>query len=537
MRFVYIDSQGREVPIPTVEALALRIELGAVNEGTRFYDAAADRWAPAGEHEIFRSLTRELEDKSGGFVAPPPASPGTPEIDADATPAAEPPPAATETEPEASPVPEAADEPPVVSDSDDMLGGLDFGLTIASDPTDHKVDASSASGGSDSDLPGLEHSLDEAPLEPVEADADLLDGDRFGGFGGLLSGDDGEGDQEDEEAESSEAPSQGEGLGGMDLEQPLSELSVDQGEWMEPEPVSDEGSHADPPPSPELASDGDDDEVDRSPRARPAPRPENINSSGVPALIVLGTLALLLVGGGWFGWNSFRNRQAAQSTVPEEVDPPVAIPAIPPALEPELRTVAAAAKADWLAALRTQIPSEIGLPVEPAREWLGGSYLADASLHASVGEYWRALSDYLADVRARDEEIFVSYFRARLDSAAVTGNEAEILADRVRAGFQAARPDRRVVYRQLAAVIDAAMGLHEFLVSNEEDIEYDPAAGGSSRDPVLEAVPATPELGDAMWDRVDQITESLDGLGALDRVTTDRLLELFVAQMGAVEIR
>ena len=530
MRFVYIDSQGREVPIPTVEALALRIELGAVNEGTRFYDAAADRWAPAGEHEIFRSITRELEDKSGGFVAPPPASPGTPGIDADATPAAEPPPAVTESEPEASPVPEAADEPPVVSDSDDMLGGLDFGLTMASDPTDHEVDASSASGASDSDLPGLEPSLDEAPLDPVEADADSLDGDQFGGFGGLLSDDDGEEDEEDEQPEVFEAPSQGEGLGGMDLEQPLSELSVDQGEWMEPEP-------ADPPPSPELAGDGDDDEVDHVTRARPAPRPEKKTSSGVPALVVLGTLALLLVGGGWFGWNSFRNRQATQSTVPEEIDPPVAIPAIPAELEPELRTVAAAAKADWLAALRTQIPSEMGLPVEPTREWLGGSYLAEASLHASVGEYWGALSDYLADVRARDEESFVSYFRARLDSAAVTGNEAEILADRVRAGFQAARPDRRVVYRQLAAVIDAGMGLHEFLVSNEEDIEYDPAAGGASRDPVLEAVPATPELGDAMWDRVDQITESLDGLGALDRVTTDRLLELFVAQMGAVEIR
>ena len=38
MRFVYIDSQGREVPIPTVEALALRIELGAITEATRFYD-------------------------------------------------------------------------------------------------------------------------------------------------------------------------------------------------------------------------------------------------------------------------------------------------------------------------------------------------------------------------------------------------------------------------------------------------------------------------------------------------------------------
>ena len=39
-----------------------------------------------------------------------------------------------------------------------------------------------------------------------------------------------------------------------------------------------------------------------------------------------------------------------------------------------------------------------------------------------------------------------------------------------------------------------------------------------------------------MWDRVDEITKSLDGLGALDRVTTDRLLELFVARMRAVEI-
>lgn len=60
MRFLYIDSHGREVPIPTVEALALRIELGAITEATRFYDAAADRWAAAGEHEIFRSLAREL---------------------------------------------------------------------------------------------------------------------------------------------------------------------------------------------------------------------------------------------------------------------------------------------------------------------------------------------------------------------------------------------------------------------------------------------------------------------------------------------
>ena len=547
MRFVYIDSQGREVPIPTVEALALRIELGAITGATRFYDPAADLWAPAGEHEIFRSLTRELELKSEGFVAPPPATPAASPPDVPAAPVAEPPPAATEADPEAVPVPEAADEPPALSAADDVLGGLDFGLTIVSGPTDDELAAPPVAQGSDSDSLGLETNLDlsigedEAPLASIVPDPDSPDSVDFEGFGGLLVDDD---EEEEEEVEGAPTPGGGElgledaamGLDGMELEQPLSALPLDQSEWMEPEPVPDEASHADLPPPPEQPHDGGD-EPERPPRARPAPRPEQKKSSGIPALLVLGTVVLLLVGGGWFGWNSFRTRQSTQATAPEEIDPPVTIPAIPAEMEPLLQAVAAAAKTDWLAALRTQIPSDRGLPIEPAREWLGGSYLADASLHASVGEYWGALSDYVADIQERDEEMFVSFFRARLDSAAVTEPEAETLGNRARAGFQAARPDRRVVYGQLRAVIDAAMGLHEFLVANENEIEYDPAAGGSSRDPVLEAVPATLELGEAMWDRVDRITESLDGLGALDRVTTDRLLELFVAQLAAVEIR
>lgn len=36
---------------------------------------------------------------------------------------------------------------------------------------------------------------------------------------------------------------------------------------------------------------------------------------------------------------------------------------------------------------------------------------------------------------------------------------------------------------------------------------------------------------------MDRITEILDALGALDQVTIDRLLDLFVVQSGAVEIR
>jgi hypothetical protein len=71
--------------------------------------------------------------------------------------------------------------------------------------------------------------------------------------------------------------------------------------------------------------------------------------------------------------------------------------------------------------------------------------------------------------------------------------------------------------------VTAALDLHQFLIDNESEIAYDPAAGGVSRDPVLEAVPRTRELGTEMWSRVDRITEALDALGALDRVTTERL--------------
>ena len=73
MRFAYIDSQGNEVSIPSVDALALRIELGAIGPETQLYDEQADHWAPANTHEIFHTLSRAQDDD--GFVAPPPVAP------------------------------------------------------------------------------------------------------------------------------------------------------------------------------------------------------------------------------------------------------------------------------------------------------------------------------------------------------------------------------------------------------------------------------------------------------------------------------
>jgi hypothetical protein len=280
------------------------------------------------------------------------------------------------------------------------------------------------------------------------------------------------------------------------------------------------------------------------PSARRPATPPPPEKSGAPALIGLVVLIAVVGAGGWFGWTKFKNREPAAVVEAEVVDPPVSIPDLAEALQPRMREVSSGAKTDWLAMLRNRLPAERGLAAEPDRAWLGGSYLADASKYPSIEQYWQGLDAYLTDLQARDETLFVAAVGARMDTIAVLDSvnilspeDREALTNRLRAGFQVGRAERRAVYRKLQAVINAALGLHDFLLSNEDRITYDPAAGGSSRDPVLEAVPDTPDLGNEMWDRVDDITESLDGLGALDRVTTDRLLELFTDQLGAVAVR
>ena len=84
---------------------------------------------------------------------------------------------------------------------------------------------------------------------------------------------------------------------------------------------------------------------------------------------------------------------------------------------------------------------------------------------------------------------------------------------------------------------DAALRLHSFLLQHQDRIDHEPAVAGLSRDPVLEAVPDTEELGTEVWNRVAEITSALDALGFLDKVTTDRLLEVFFTKLESVAVR
>lgn len=62
MRFRYVDAEGAEIEVASVDALKLRIGIGDVTPRTRLYDAAVGEWAPAREHKVFRFLVEEETD-------------------------------------------------------------------------------------------------------------------------------------------------------------------------------------------------------------------------------------------------------------------------------------------------------------------------------------------------------------------------------------------------------------------------------------------------------------------------------------------
>ena len=547
MRFAYIDSQGNEVTIPSVDALALRIELGAIGPDTDLYDAQADRWGPAHTHEIFHTLSRDVGG-DGSFVAPPPPM-ATPDE--------------TEPEPELEPAPE--------SEPEEEESGLDLGgaLELVDDgapakaSTAKKVPAEPDDGGLGFDLT-LTDAPGATPAVPAGAEDLAMDltlagapgpaaGDvdeeeekggafDFGGFGTLeLEG----GPVEDEAPPRDDAMdfSSGGGAfgGGMELEQPMSDFNADgDSSWMERDgPSADEGTmdfrpgsaqteeDAAPPPSRAARPDAEDEEpAERKPRPEPRTRPSPPRrKKSFPTGMVLGVVGFAVVaGGGYFVWSTFlAGGSGSAADVPQVVAlPAVTIPDIPAELLPVMRDLGEAALVDMIEDLRG-MQEEFNLPVEPRNDWLAGVYLANAAQFRDVQEYWEGIESYVDRVRDRDTEVFHDKYVAQLEIAGIIGDTAAILLERADSGFLSTRDARFAAYSLMDDLVNAALDLHQFLLMNEEDIEYDPAAGGMSRDPVLEAVPNSRELGNEMWEMVDRITGALDALGTLDRVTTERL--------------
>lgn len=522
MRFAYIDSQGNEVTIPSIDALALRIELGAIGPDTQLYDAQADRWAPAESHEIFHTLSRDLLG-DGGFVAPPPP---------------------------VAPSPPLENEEPAPAKADDLP---DFGALSLVDDDDQddqeEAEAPPPPPAPAMDEPPMHFALvDEpevgfapppakAPKPPAEDEPPTFD---FGGGLDLAP-----------ESQEPEAPQPG-GMdfgqggfgGGMEMETPMSEFSPDAPpSWMDQQagpvegraPLGLEPEPEEPPrhrrtPAVEAAvaaasaseEDGGPRRERLEPRNRPSPPRRAQKLSLTP--ILLGIVGVGVVGGGgYFGWRYLQGRQdAATAAAAVPALPPVTIPDIPAELLPRMRDLGEAALSETIRELGA-MPVAMELPAEPDRDWLAGAYLGNASRFRDVQEFWEGMESFLNRVRDVDTQVFHERYEAQLAMAGLAPDTAALLLERADSGFLATRDGRREAYVLMEDLIFAALDLHDFLVRNEANIEYDPAGGGMSRDPVLEAVPNSRELGQEMWSRMDRITQALDALGTLDRVTTERL--------------
>lgn len=565
MRFAYIDSNGNEVPIPSVDALALRIELGAITDDTQLYDAQADQWGPAHTHEIFHTLSRDAEEEEG-FVAPPPVAP---------PPVAPPEPeAGRETSDEVAPVGEQP-PPDEGEKADEEEFDSSFGLTLAEpEPpaedetaTEHRAPRradelplrkpKAPAAGEDDDLPYLELEP-QTGTDDEDEGADLAASDapdhRGGGFdygdvsGGLeleeafdgpettpkdleSSGSDRDDPMGLETANEFDASGfEGSDDRPLDLEKPMSDFTpAEPPAWMEedePDPgdkVLDFSSAG-----ADLETEG---EVEVPLRERRTPR----NKPSAPklrrqynvALPIVGIVVVLAVGiGGYVAWPIARDRLLGPA---EGEVPAVSIPPLSEELVPQMRASAEAALAavfdrelaEWAETSRVQ---------RPPSAWLAGLYLANAGDYEEVEEFWNGVSDFVDRVRATDLDTFDAALRAELAARGIAGADAEAIRARADSGFVAAAPRRAQVIEGFDALIDAALQLHRFLIVNESAIEYAPASVVTT-DPVLEVNPATEEIRAALDRLLDSVTDSLSALGYRDPVTAEGLRALLRARI------
>ncbi len=579
MRFAYIDSNGNEVPIPSVDALALRIELGAISEDTELYDAQADLWGPAHTHEIFQSLSRTSGGDSG-FVAPPPVVP---------------PPAAPEPPQEADVAQDTEPGEVSASETDDLTLAVDD-LTLA--VPDASAEESAGEGvsvaeedqsdGEAAGLPDLD--LDLTPtLESSGSDADAVppdvavpgsdateddEEDEGAGVGSFDFGDmDGGLQMEDEPDEGDESvtkPTAGgtaEGGGSPDFSGGLEvEASMDfgSGDFDEVEgaplpletPMS-EFSPESPPSWMESDGEGTDDADDvrdvmdfsaasgeseadeatddvhagegRTPRSKPSAPKHRRQYSLVGRL--LGVVAVLAVGvGGYLAWPVLSERL---SRAREPAEPSVFIPELRSELMPQMRSVADAALAAVFEDVRRGWAASHSV-TSPSSDWLAGVYLGNAGQFGNVEAFWIGMEDYLVGVEAIDLAAFDAALRVEMGPLGVT--DAALVLARADSGFVAGGPDRAAVHDRVETLIAAALDLHAFLVANESNIEHVPASS-SVTDPVLEASANTPEIRTAMEDLIDSVTGALADLGYRDAVTFDGFWTAVLAQVQEVSVR
>jgi hypothetical protein len=526
---------GSEVAIPSLEALARRIDRGEILPDTELYDGGMDTWGPARDSAVVRFILDEREHEGHDPL----------------------------------PVWEAAFEEMEASQDDgEEPEGAEEGAEEGA-----KDGAEDESGGDPFDLDlTLEAGTSGAPppahQEPEEVQAPAGEDEGPSDFGSFSPGDDfgvpdpgpDEGDEGDEEDEE-----EGEGRGAeegaattwtSDSDQPLPALEFpdddDEADDGPRDPGPQGGTALDEwaaPPSPKPAAPGEPlpgpsqspaargrEAPRRPPRHEPSPAPAAPRDAPEPgkggrivfALIVLGILG---AGAFFFGERVMEMAGLGDETPAPEVeagDPEpgpglvggdlaghAAVPPIPEGLEAPVNQGLQATTARFDAVVDS-LRRVHGMADEPPREWLAGYYFANPSEFPQVRAFWEGYGELVRELRSRDPELFLeTAVRVGRQAAPGQGDEVErYLNER----FRAILPARRDRYQQLATVARRALELHDFLEAREGQIRYTPAMGPEvPMDPVLEAEFADPAVRSEVLASLDALLQALDrsrGAGA-----------------------
>ena len=148
--------------------------------------------------------------------------------------------------------------------------------------------------------------------------------------------------------------------------------------------------------------------------------------------------------------------------------------------------------------------------------------MASASQYGVVEDFWNGMSDLLGAARGISLADFDAALGAELSGQGIAGPDEAAIRERADSGFVAAAPARQAIWDRFAAVVDASLALHQFVLANEAGIEFVPASTATTN-PVLEIDAATPEISAALDDMLGAVVDALADLGYRDVVSSEGL--------------
>jgi hypothetical protein len=399
-----------------------------------------------------------------------------------------------------------------------------------------------------SDLPLISETpvVEAEPLAPESPPAEEAGGFDFGDIGSGLELEDasqsaGMALETEMEFQAPVADFSGGGEGDdLQLEQPMSSFEPDSPPgWMEEgevDEVMDFSAVAEEEAAEESVASVADAPVRQrlSPKDRPSP-PKFKKQRSMSGPIVFVVLLLLIGVGGYYAWPIVQSRMAERDT-PER--PAVVMPAIPEELLPQMRSLGEAA----IAAVVTDVDAATRAaeaPAGPDDDWLGGVYLGNASQYPGIEMFWSSMEAFTQGLRVADWQAYHDAYAAAVSRAGLAAEAAGQVTERADSGFVAAQPQRDLAYAELEQLVYAALELHDFLLDNEADIVFRPGATSANDptvDPILEIAAPQDDV-ERMLAFFDEITDALDALGSLDRVTRERLVSAMTSRLQQVGIQ